>query len=128
MNEKLQIIDDYIYTTLAELLFEIVPQYKGFLKNHLERTEKLGDYTFMNHFSVRLCSELKEDPLSEFVICAFKFINGLSESKNLEILNILKVGILEILYTEDATIRSIATSQLNARNKILFEQFSKWYF
>lgn len=127
MNEKLVDINKVTYQKLGELLFEFIPEHLFFDNLELDKSEYFGNYTFMNEFSMKLCKAIEEDKSSEFVNSSYKFINCISESNNLEVLNILKVGILEILYTSGNSIRNNALERLNDKNKIFFLEFSQLY-
>jgi hypothetical protein len=126
MIKKLNEINKFTYQSLAELLFEIIPQYH-FTNLELGYSECFGNYLFMNEFSIRLCEEIEKNKSSAFVSNSFKFINCISETNNLEVLNILRVGILEILYTHGITVRSQVLELLNDKNKIFFLNFSQTY-
>ena len=53
-------------------------------------------YSVLNKFSKKLLNSLdRNDDI--FDIMAFKFINALSKSSNLEVLNLLRIGVFEIL-------------------------------
>ncbi|TKC57626.1 hypothetical protein FBD94_20330 [Pedobacter hiemivivus] len=121
MNE----IDNFICKVLKSLLFEMVPEYaKGYSK---EDVFQEGIYFFMNDFAMDLGRELSIDNSSSFVKNAFKYINLLGESNNLEILNIVTVGILEILYTTEFLNRNMVSGLLCEKLKIHFNRFSDYY-
>ena len=125
MEKKLNDINKFTYQKLGEILFEMVPQYQSYCNYSLD--DFFGNYTFMNEFSIALSQEIEKNNASEFVQNAFKFINDLSASDNLEVLNILKIGILEILYTSGIKVRDYSFEQLNNKNKKNFSDFSKLY-
>lgn len=125
MDKKLNDINKFTYQKLGEMLYEIVPQYHDYCTCSLDEYD--GNYTFMNKFSIVLSKEIEKNNSSEFVQNSFKFINQLGDSNNLEVLNILKVGILEILYTSGITIRNYAFEQLDDKNKQRFSNFSNLY-
>ena len=121
-------IQEYTYENIGRLLFKIVPEYKTVFDSDSYRHEAvIGNYAFMNSFATILANEIVKDKSSEFVNNSFKFINCISESNNLEVLNILKVGILEILYTSGVTVRNITLEKLNDKNKLFFMNFSQFY-
>jgi hypothetical protein len=125
MDKKLMDINKFTFQKLGELLFETVPQYQDYCSHDLD--ECFGNYTFMNEFSKALSKEIEKNNSSEFVINSFKFINQIADSDNLEVLNILKVGILEILYTNGIAIRNYTFEQLESKNKRIFSDFSNFY-
>lgn len=121
-------IQEFTYENIGKLLFEIIPEYKTvFDSEPYKREAIIGNYAFMNGFATILATEINKNKSSEFVINSFKFINHISISNNLEVLNILKVGILEILYTSGVAIRKYTLEHLNDKNKILFSNYSQFY-
>lgn len=82
----------------------------------------------MNDFAAELGRELSINDSSSFVKNAFKYINLLGERHNLEILNIVTVGILEILYTTEFLNRSMVCGLLCEKLKIRFNSFSEHYY
>lgn len=122
---KLNEIDNYISKVLKFLLFEMVPEYaKGYAK---EDVSEEGIYFFMNDFAIDLGRELSFDNSSSFVKNAFEYINLLGAHNNLEILNIVNVGILEILYTTESLNRNMVCDLLCEKLKIHFNSFSDYY-
>jgi hypothetical protein len=128
METELMEIDEIIYKKLGKLLYDFIPEYRSLYVAENDKSEWVANYSFMNEFAIKLANELDRDELSVFVNNSFIFINFLSETNNLEILNILKVGILEILYTSGITIREKAMKKMNDKNKMLFSKFSEFYF
>lgn len=122
---ELNEIDNFISKILKSLLFEIVPEYATDYAE--EDVSEEGIYLFMNDFAMDLVTELSVDNSSGFVKNAFKYINLLGESNNLEILNIVKVGILEILYTTKFLNRNMVCELLCEKLKIHFNNFSDYY-
>lgn len=126
--DELENIDDFTYKVLVDLLFKILPEYRAIFE-----TENIGDdfssgvYLFMNEFTLFLCDEIEKDPKGIIVNKAFTFINKVGESDNLEVLNILKVGILEILYTSKKTKRELVFNLLSEKLKKYFHEFSTYY-
>lgn len=127
MNKRLAEINKVTYQTLIEMLFEIIPEYHLSNDSTFDDTGDFHIYTFMNNFTAVLATEIEKDECSIFVINSFKFINSTSETNNLEVLNILTVGILEILYTSGDFVRTFTLEQLNEKNKNLFLNFSQFY-
>lgn len=122
---KLNEIDDFISKVLKSLLFDMVPEYA---KDDTEEDVSEGEiYFFMHDFARGLGRELSNDNSSIFVKNAFKYINLLGESDNLEILNIVTVGILEILYTTEFLNRNMVCGLLCEKLKIQFNNFSDYY-
>ncbi|WP_316838580.1 hypothetical protein [Pedobacter gandavensis] len=125
VKNKLNEIDSFISKVLKSLLFEMVPEYaNGYAK---ENVFEEGIYFYMNDFAMDLGRELSINNSSSFVKNAFKFINLLGESYNLEILNIVKVGVLEILYTTGSLDRNMVCGLLCAKLKIHFNSWSDYY-
>ena len=112
---------------LTELLFENVPEFKLYLLETSQIHDE-GVYSFMMEFAIYLSTELKVNQNSPIVIRSFKYINELGKSHNLEVLNILKVGILEILYTTKGLDRSLVLELLDEKIKPLFLSSSKYYY
>jgi len=126
--DELKNINDFIYKILADLLFKILPEYRTIFE--LENNEynlSGGVYLFMNEFASFLCKEIEKDPKSIIVNKAFTFINKVGESNNLEILNILRVGILEILYTSKNVNRELVSNSLSEKLREYFHEFSRYY-
>jgi hypothetical protein len=128
MNE-LEQIDDYIYRMLVSLLLKMVPEYKSIYERNysLENLPDIGVYLFMNEFATCLSDEIRKDSSSNFVTNAFTFINAVGERHNMELLNIVKVGILEILYTEKGVERLQVSGMLSDKLKRDFNAFSEYY-
>ena len=128
MNE-LDKINTYTFETLGYLLFKMVPEYKTIFDLDIYKDEAIiGNYIFMNGFATELTEEMKKNSSSTFVRNSFNYINEIGESNNLEILNILRVGILEILYTSGESVRK-QTEELLSSDKVksIFNSFSKFY-
>lgn len=126
--DELKNIDDFIYKVLADLLFKILPEYRTIFE--LENDEynlSSGVYLFMNEFTSFLCNEIEKDPKSVIVNKGFTFINKVGESDNLEVLNILRVGILEILYTSKNIDRQLVSNSLSEKLRNYFHEFSRYY-
>lgn len=122
---KLKEIDDFINNVLRSLLFDMVPEYaKGYAK---EDVFEESIYFFMHDFAEDLGRELSIDNSSSFVKNGFNYINLLGEEYNLEILNIVKVGILEILYTIPSLNRKTVCDLLSDTLKIHFNNCSEYY-
>ncbi len=122
MNNHLINIDKYIYKEIRELLFQIVPEFRVYYDD-----VECGNYSFMNEFAMKLCDEIKKNGDSDFVQNSICYINILSESNNLEVINILKVGILEILFTSDIDVRNFMFKHLNKKNAEYFSEFKNFY-
>lgn len=60
------------------------------------------------------------DRSSKYVKDAFEYINILRESNNLEVLNKVKAGILEILYTAKGLDKNIVKNLLSEKLKSVF--------
>ena len=126
--DELKNINDFIYNVLVDLLFKFLPEYRAIfeLENN-EYNPSSGIYLFMNEFASFLCNEIEKDPKSIIVDKSFTFINKVGESNNLEVLNILIVGILEILYTSKNIDRELVSNSLSEKLKKHFDQFSTYY-
>lgn len=129
MNE-LEEIDSYIYHTLTTLLFKMVPEYKKEIEQSDSKVilPEEGIYRLMYEFSICLAERIGENISSDFVANAFMFINKVGESHNLELHNIIRVGILEILYTTKELDRNQVHHMLNEKLKVDFTNFSKYYY
>ena len=126
--DELRNINDFTYKVLADLLFKILPEYRTFFELENNKYDfSSGVYLFMNEFTSFLCNEIEKDPKSVVVNKAFTFINKVGESNNLEVLNILRVGILEILYTSENVDRELVSNSLSEKLKKYFHEFSKYY-
>ena len=126
--DALKKINKNILRILANLLFQRIPEYKKKYElenNAIDFTD--GVYLFMNEFASFLCNEIEKDPTSDVVDKSFIFINEVGESHNLEIINVVKIGILEVLYTSKGIDRKLVSDFLNPRLKIYFQEFSKHY-
>lgn len=130
-------IDRYIFSTLIGVLYEKLPEYKDILDSqggsvyavnyNSENASDFSTYLFMNEFSVFLGSKIIEDTTSVFVRKSFEYINLLGQSDNCEIINIVHVGILEILYTEEGVNREFVKMNLSEKLQPYFEAWSKYY-
>ncbi|MEN5377908.1 DUF7674 family protein [Sphingobacterium kitahiroshimense] len=137
MIRLLKEIDRYIFNTLISVLYEKFPEYKSVLdsqggsvyaKNYTsENSSDFSTYLFMNEFSIFLGGKIIEDKTSVFVKKSFEYINLLGQSDNCEILNIVHVGILEILYTEEGVNREFVKMNLSEKLQPYFESWSKYY-
>lgn len=125
----LEKIDEYIFKTLCNLLFTRIPEYQKYHEIENKEIDLLdGVYLFMNDFAIFLSKEIEKDPTSVIVNKAFLFINDIGESNNLEVLNILKVGVLEILYSSKDIDRKLVSDFLSKKTKRVFQEFSKYYY
>jgi hypothetical protein len=124
LMDELKRIDDYTYLTLGKLLFETVIDYRMMTDS---RSYFAGGYSFMNQFALTLADEIRKDQTSTFVKQSFAYVNMIGESNNLEVVNILRIGILEILYTEGPVVKEFTKSQLSDKGKSLWVHFSKFY-
>lgn len=121
-------IDELTFIILREVLFEMVPNFSGFLEKeneHIQLTN--GVYLFMYDFATFLGNELITNTAGSNVQKSFDYINRLADSNNLEIINILKIGILEILYSAKNIDRRKVASFLNERGQNYFIEISKNY-
>ena len=128
MTEIEEKINDYVYKELAALLFEMVPEFR-------EEVEKSGSmevlldqnvYWFMYDFSLSLSEKIRKNVSSDFVSKAFMYINTVGEGHNLQLQNIVIVGILEILYTEELD-RNLVCSMLSEKLQKEFNGLSRLY-
>lgn len=125
--DKLKQIDEFTYKTVSDLLFERVPEYKAIYEDDIYRDEiGINCYLFMNKYSSFLASEMSKNLSSKFVTNSFEYINKLGNSTNMEVINVLRVGILEILYTSGID-RVLISDRLNDTAKQIFQGFSKYY-
>ncbi|WP_223585065.1 hypothetical protein [Sphingobacterium sp. GVS05A] len=133
MNLKLQMksleeIDVFIFDTLTGILFDTVPEYKEIVEMGEDSffSDRLT-YLFMNEFATYLGGQIKSDRTSAFVESSFDYINYIGQSHNCEIINIVHVGILEILYTEEGVDREWVKMNLSEKLQPYFEAWSKYY-
>lgn len=82
----------------------------------------------MNEFASFLSGEIEKYPTSVIVNKSLDFINKVGESDNLEVINILKVGILEILYTSKNIDRKLVSDALSKKLQRYFLDFSRSYY
>ncbi|WP_276681298.1 DUF7674 family protein [Empedobacter brevis] len=115
-------LDNIIYKIVKDKLYEMVPEY-----SYYENGET-GIYFFMNEFNVSLINEIEDHKSNNFIDNSFELINYLGESNNLEILNIIKVGILEILYTSENLDRKKIEELLSEKLRPIFRNFSNYYY
>lgn len=115
-------LDNYISKIIKDRLYEMVPEY-SYYKN-----EETGIYLFINEFTSSLIDEIEQSQSNKFIDNSFEFINHLGESNNLEILNIVKVGVLEILYTSENLKRQKIEELLSEKLRLIFRGFSKHYY
>lgn len=128
MTNEFNKINNYTFNSLGQLLFEIVPEYKSIFDRSIHKDEIIiGNYLFMNDFAEKLAEKMKENALSSFISNSFRYINEIGESTNLEILNILRVGILEILYTSGISVRQKTDKLLSYKTRLIFQELSKFY-
>ncbi len=133
MNLKLQMkpleeIDVFIFDTLIGLLFDKVPEYKEIVEmGEYSLFSDRSTYLFMNEFATYLGGQIIADCTSPFVERSFDYINFIGQSHNCEIINIVHVGILEILYTERGVDRQFVKMNLSEKLQSYFEAWSKYY-
>jgi hypothetical protein len=127
--DALKKIDEFIFRILSNLLFKIIPEYQIFCESENKKNDfSNGVYLFMNEFALFLSNEIEKEPTSTVVNNSFIFINKVGESNNLEVLNILKIGVLEILYTSKGIDRKLVSDCLSEKLKKYFQEFSKYYY
>jgi len=119
-------IDSLIREKILLALLECVPSYRNKMDSIQIEFNKDSVYLSLNEFSEKLAEELQSETSSVFVLESFDFINMLGESNNLEIINIVKVGILEILYTGNCN-RSLVRNLLSEKLKPHYDLWSKYY-
>lgn len=124
---ELEKIDKCIYEELKALLFEMVPGYERIFAQIQDNLSENDIYLFMHEFSTFLGEEMEKCTSNVFISNAFNFINKIGESNNLEILNILKVGILETLYTIPHLDRKQVFHHLSDKLQGYFQECSKYY-
>lgn len=122
----LEKIESCIYSVLVEELYNIVPEYREIQDSFDGEDNNI--YLFMNEFSTILSENLESNNNYNFINNSFIYINLLGESNNLEIINILKVGILEILYSHNNSNRDLIKNRLTDKVKDYFIQFSNYYW
>lgn len=115
-------LDIFISKIVKDKLYEMVPEYSYY------ENEETGIYFFMNEFTSALIDEIEQSQSNKFIDNSFEFINSLGESHNLEIVNIVKVGVLEILYTSEKLKREKIEELLSEKLKPIFRIFSKYYY
>lgn len=122
-NQLLINIDKLIYHEISEYMLSNFPELKE--KFSIYDSED-GVYFLMYHFSNLYITEINKNENSLFFIKATKFINELAKSNNLEVINILKVGILEILYSTKL-IREKVRNILSKECLVYFNHYSEYY-
>jgi hypothetical protein len=126
--KPLEEIDVFIFDTLTGVLFDKVPEYKEIVG--MGEDSRFSDrltYSFMNEFATYLGGQIIADRTSPFVERSFDYINFIGQSHNFEIINIVHVGILEILYTEAGVDRQFVKMNLSEKLQAYFEAWSKYY-
>lgn len=127
--KELNEIDDFTFTIMKETLFEMVPDFRNFFEVENKHSDlKDGVYLLMYEFSAFLSYELIKHPTSSIVQKSFYYINLLGESNNMKVLNILKIGILEILYSSKNIDREKVNSFLSKKGQKYFIEISKNYY
>lgn len=126
---ELKEIDIFIFNTLRNVLYEKLPEYKDILDLQGDSiySSEYNIYLFMNEFASYLVSRIIEDRTSVFTKKSFEYINLLGQSDNCELLNIVNVGVLEILYTEEADNREWIKKNLSEKLQPYFLAWSKYY-
>lgn len=126
----MKIIDEiqkFTYQGIGNLLLDLIPEYKSIIDaDQYQNDTTFGNYLFLNSFATYLAIQIENNE-TEFLSKSFNFINQLAESNNLEILNLLKVGILEILYTSGNNVRLKTYENLNEKALSIFSELSKYY-
>ena len=117
-------IDNYIGETLKSLLYSTIPEYK---LTHDNIFKNDGIYLFMSDFAEDLGKKLIKGDSLNYVKEAFQYINLLGESNNLEVINIVRIGILEILYTTKGLNKNIVKNLLCDKLKDMFDEFDNYY-
>ena len=126
--KPLEEIDVFIFDTLTGILFDKVPEYKEIVEMGEDSFfSDRSTYLFMNEFAEYLGSEILAERTSLFVQNSFDYINYIGQSHNCEIINIVHVGILEILYTEEGVDREWIKMNLSEKLQPYFEAWSKYY-
>lgn len=114
--------------SVGQRLLDLVPEYRVFHDQHRAKGPvDFGSHTFLYEFANALSAALTTEPPSSFVDHAMAFLNELGESSSLEQLNLLNVGVLEILYTNGIDVRAKARALLSAKNLATFDAFSTHY-
>ena len=119
---SLEELDMFIYKIIKDKLYEMVSEYS------FDENNEKGVYFFMYEFTSSLVNEIEQYQSNKFIDNSFEFINSLGESHNIEILNIVKVGVLEILYTSEKLKREKIEELLSEKLKPIFRNFSKYYY
>lgn len=122
-DQMLSKIDLYIYDLMTVYLIEKFPELKS---KHLSYDHEDGIYRFMYHFSNLVIKEINNEEVPLIRTQAIDFINDLAKSNNLEVINILKVGILEILYSTKS-VREKVRSLLSNECLVYFNHYSEYY-
>ncbi|MGE8292366.1 MAG: DUF7674 family protein [Sphingobacterium sp.] len=126
--KPLEEIDVFIFDTLTDILFDKVPEYKEIVEMGEDSSFlDCSTYSFMNEFAGYLGSQIIADCTSPFVERSFDYINYIGQSHNCEIINIVHVGILEILYTERGVDRQFVKMNLSEKLQPYFHAWSNYY-
>jgi hypothetical protein len=119
-----EITNNFIYERMGEFFIEKIPLYTTIYTP--DPYDAIGGYFFLNNFALELCKELKAKVKSDFITQSIHFINEVSKSTNLEIQNLIKVGVLEILYS-DVEVREDVRKMLEKESLVLFLHFEEFY-
>lgn len=126
--KPLEEIDIFIFDTLTGVLFDKVPAYREIAEmGEDSHFSDRSTYLFMNEFATYLGGQIIADWTSPFVERSFDYINYIGQSHNCEIINIIHVGILEILYTKEGVDREWVKMNLSEKLQPYFEAWSKYY-
>lgn len=120
-----QEIDSSLQKKMAEFLFEKVPNYRKIFERGGNDYE-IGGYLFMNRFTTDILNEYKSNKESPLVTDFFDFVEECSKTTNMEVLNLVNVGIIEILYST-SELREEIKSRLGPISLSLFEGWSGLY-
>lgn len=120
------IVDNYTYFLLGELLFEKVPNFSEKYLEIYDPETKIGSYNFFDDFASTLIEDINSKNRTSYLIDAFNFINECCETTNLEILNIIRVGFFEKLYSEVADNRDFVRGLLNDKSLNMFNKCSEY--
>lgn len=103
-------------------MFDEVPEYMEIVEMGEDSLfSDRSTYLFMNEFATYIGGQIIADRTGPFVESSYDYINYIGQSHNHEIINIVHVGILEILYMEYGVGRQWVKMNLSEKLQPYFE-------
>ena len=123
MDKHLENIDECIRKEIVEMLFSTCPTYRKIID---PEDLDMGVYLLLNGFAMCVSRNLVTNESESLNDEAFSFINNLGESFNQEIINLLKVGVLEMFYDNPENYEVIC-NRLKGKSKDYYVQMASLY-